>query len=261
MGDHMKVQFLGTGTSSGVPVIGCTCKVCSSKDPKDYRKRCSLLLTFNNINILIDAGPDIRTQLLSIKLQKIDAILITHSHYDHVIGLDELRPITEKNNISLPIYSDLLTYKGIKIFFSYLFLDKPLQLGGGLTKFTHHLIEAFSSFYIQDILIEPLQVYHGKLPILGYKIGSLAYLTDVKTLPSDTINKIKNIDTLIISCLRPKLHSTHINIKEMLPLVTLINPRRCFLIHMTHDLLHQEWVDLLPNHIHPAYDHLEILIP
>lgn len=256
----MKLRFLGTGTSSGVPVIGCPCKVCTSPNPKDYRLRTSAYLMINNKTLLIDAGPDIRTQLLTNHIKSFDAILITHAHYDHVIGLDELRPITNKQKSALPIYSDSNTFVGIKNFFSYLFDKNPLQLGGGLTQFEHHSIQAFEPFYISDIFIEPLQIYHGILPILGYKIQNLAYLTDVKTLPSKTIKAITKIDTLIINCLRPKSHSTHINIKEMLDLVSEIQPRICYLVHMGHDLLHQEWIERLPKYIIPAHDQLEITI-
>ncbi|MGL4388889.1 MAG: MBL fold metallo-hydrolase [Brevinema sp.] len=253
----MQLTFLGTGTSSGIPVIGCTCKVCLSSNPKNKRKRTAALISVGTKNILIDAGPDIRQQLLEHHISFIDALLITHAHYDHIIGLDELRPLTFQR--SLPIFTEKSVHNQLKKIFSYIFLD-PLQVGGGITSISVEEIDTNKIFSYDDINITPLRVYHGQLSILGFKINNLAYLTDVKTLPNQTIVSIKNIDTLVISCLREKTHETHLNIEEMLKLVQQINPRICYLVHMDHSLSHEEWTKILPTNIIVSHDDLKINI-
>ena len=255
----MKLTFLGTGTSSGVPVIGCSCKVCLSSDPKDTRLRCSALLEIGDQVILIDAGPDVRIQLLHHRIQRIDSILITHSHFDHVIGLDELRPFSW--HYPMPLYSDIPSFKDIKRVFEYLFNNTNIQIGGGLTQFIPHTIEHYQEFSIEKTQILPLLVMHGRLPITGYKIGELAYLTDVKTLPQKTIDSVKGVHTLVLDCLRLKKHSTHINLEEALALIEQIQPQNTYFIHMNHELSHQEWTDLLPPNVHVAYDNQQLNIP
>ncbi|MDK2818594.1 MAG: MBL fold metallo-hydrolase [Spirochaetota bacterium] len=254
----MKLTFLGTGTSSGVPVIGCACKVCLSKDPKDSRLRCAALLETNTERILIDSGPDIRTQLLRYNIQSLSAILITHSHFDHIMGLDELRPFSWYK--ALELYADSSALKDIKRVFSYIFDNTNIQIGGGLTQFKDIIIEHYQTFYINDITITPLLVMHGKLPITGYKINNLAYLTDVKSLPIETLQQIQNIDTLVINCLRIQTHNTHLNLEEVLKLTQQIQAKKTYLIHMNHELSHQNWCDILPTNIHVAYDGLTISI-
>ena len=255
----MKLTFLGTGTSSGVPVIGCTCNVCLSKDPKDTRLRCTALLEIDEERILIDAGPDIRTQLLKHKIQYLSSILITHSHFDHIMGLDELRPFTWHK--ALDLYADAPSLKDIKRVFSYIFDNTNLQIGGGLTQFNDIVIEHYKDFYTHNILIKPLLVMHGRLPITGYKINNLAYLTDVKTLAPETLQEVQGIDTLVINCLRLRPHSTHIHLEEALDFIQQIQAKKTYFIHMNHELSHQEWSDLLPENVYVAYDDLEITIP
>lgn len=253
----IKLTFLGTGTSSGIPMLGCKCSVCTSKDPKDTRQRCAVILSTNKHNLLIDAGPDIKNQLITHNITHIDALFITHSHYDHMIGIDELRPLSFDK--AIPLFSDKHTLLQIKHIFDYLF-KQPLQKGGGLTQLTINEVEAYQEYKLFGHSIVPVSILHGQMPIIGFKIDNLAYLTDVKTLPNQTIETIKNIDTLIISCLRKNLHETHINIEEMIEFVHKINPRICYTIHMNHELSHQEWSNLLPKNIIPAYDGLEINI-
>ncbi|MGL5956059.1 MAG: MBL fold metallo-hydrolase [Brevinema sp.] len=253
----MKLTFLGTGTSSGVPIIGCSCSVCLSKDPRDNRLRCSALLSIQDQNILIDAGPDIRQQLLKHHIQSLDTVLVTHSHFDHIAGLDELRPFSWYHDLKL--FADPKTMSDIKRMFPYIFDQTNIQLGGGLTQFCEDTVSHYQEFSIQGIPILPLLVMHGRLAITGYKIGGLTYLTDVKTLPSETITAIKGTDTLILDCLRLNPHPTHLNLKEALNLMELIQARKTYFIHMDHTLSHQEWEDLIPSHV--AYDGLEIHIP
>ncbi|MGL4676077.1 MAG: MBL fold metallo-hydrolase [Brevinema sp.] len=253
----MKLTFLGTGTSSGVPIIGCACSVCLSKDPRDTRLRCVALLSIQNRYILIDAGPDIRQQLLKNRIQSLDAVLVTHSHFDHIAGLDELRPLSWAHHLEL--FTDSHTMSDIKRMFPYIFDQTNLQLGGGITRFYDHIISHYQEFNLQGISILPLLVMHGRLAITGYKIGGLAYLTDVKTLPLETITAIQGIDTLVLDCLRIAFHPTHINLTEALNLIQLIQPKKTYFIHMDHELSHQEWEELIPGHV--AYDGLEIFIP
>lgn len=255
----MKLTFLGTGTSSGVPVIGCTCKVCLSKDPCDKRLRCAALLEIEDNMFLLDAGPDIRAQLIYHKIQRLDAILITHSHFDHIIGLDELRPFSWHKE--LPLYVTQDSFADIRRIFQYLFDNTNIQIGGGLTRLIPHMIVPYQEFTINKIKFMPLLVMHGKLPIIGYKIGDLAYLTDVKTLRSETINQVRGIHTLVLNCLRIKPHSTHVNLEEALALIDIIKPKQCYFIHMNHELSHQEWTDILPQNIYAAYDNLTLTIP
>lgn len=251
----MKLFFLGTGTSSGIPIIGCSCKVCLSRDSRDKRFRCSMLLTYNNKNILIDAGPDIRQQFLKFRIQYINSILITHSHYDHITGLDELRPFTIHNNINL--FAEKHTMNDVKRVFPYIFDQTNIQLGGGITQFNDQIID-LEPFQIDDLTIEPIRILHGRLPIVGYKIGKVAYLTDVKTLPQESLQQLQGIEILILSCLRLKQHPTHLNLDEAIKYINIINPKKTFFIHMDHSLSHAEWKKHLPENVYVAYDGLEI---
>ncbi len=252
----MKLTFLGTGTSSGIPIIGCTCKVCLSKDFRDKRQRCATLLQIGDQNILIDGGPDIRNQLIKERVQYIDGVIITHSHFDHVFGLDDLRPFTFNNNI--PLYADSNSMKDIKKVFPYIFDQTNVQIGGGLTQFDDIIVNPYEEFKIDDTTVLPLSIMHGRLPILGYKIGNLAYLTDVKTLPEKTIQMIQGVDTLVLNCLRPRLHPTHLNFDEALNYIKQINPKRTYFIHMDHEISHQEWENILPDNVYVSYDGLQI---
>ncbi len=254
----MKLTFLGTGTSSGIPIIGCVCSVCLSKNQKDKRQRCATLLQIDDQNILIDGGPDIRNQLIKERIQYLDGVIITHSHFDHVFGLDDLRPFTFNSNI--PLYAEECSMKDIKKIFPYIFDQTNLQIGGGLTQFTDILVEPYKEFDIDGTTILPLAVMHGRLPILGYKIGNLAYLTDVKTLPEQTIQAIKGVDTLVLNCLRLRPHPTHLNLEEALAYIEQIQPKHTYFIHMDHDISTKTWEQLLPSHITLAYDGLQITI-
>ncbi|MGL5722382.1 MAG: MBL fold metallo-hydrolase, partial [Brevinema sp.] len=225
----MQLRFLGTGTSSGIPVLGCVCDVCLSQDPRDRRYRCAGLLSIGDKRILIDAGPEIRLALIEAQTRYLDGILITHEHFDHVAGLDDFRPFSWHRPLN--IYSLSRTLAAIKRQLPYLFDDTPIQVGGGLTQFLLNPVEPLQPFTCVGLEIVPIAVMHGRLPIIGWKIGQLAYLTDVKVLPQESIDAVKGVDTLVISCLRKTPHNTHINLEEALSLIKQIQPRVAYFIH------------------------------
>lgn len=252
----MKIKFLGTGTSQGVPIIGLDHPVCFSENPKDKRLRCSALITTDeNKKILIDCGPDFRQQMLNNQENKVDAILLTHEHNDHMIGLDDLRPIIFQNGKNMPIYCLKRTADEIKERFPYAFAEEKYP---GAPSFDLHLIDG--ELEIENILITPIHIFHHKLPILGYKIKNLAYITDGSAIPNSETEKLKNLDILIINCLRKKnSHPAHFILPEILDLVNELKPKKTYLTHMSHLIgFHDETEMELPNHIRLAYDGLEI---
>ncbi|MGL5253874.1 MAG: MBL fold metallo-hydrolase [Brevinema sp.] len=255
----MQLRFLGTGTSSGIPVLGCVCDVCLSNDPRDRRYRCASLLYIDDKRFLIDAGPEIRLSLIEARVQSVDGILITHEHFDHLAGLDDFRPFSWYK--PLEVYSLPRTLETIKRQLYYLFDDTPLQVGGGLTQLNLHSVTPLQPIFCAGEEILPIPVMHGQLPIVGWKIRQLAYLTDVKTLPQESIDAIRGVDTLVISCLRKTVHSTHINLEEALHYIEQIKPRVSYLIHMNHEVKHSIWEKELPEGVFLAYDGLEITIP
>lgn len=248
----MTVKFLGSGTSTGVPQIGCSCQVCSSTNPKDKRLRASILIQSEGNNLIIDAGPDLRQQLLPLNLEKIDGILLTHEHYDHVGGLDDVRPFGK-----VMIYGETNVLTTIRRNMPYCF---DVRNYPGVPKIQLKEITT-SSFKINDIEIQPVRVMHAKLPILGYRIGKLAYLTDVKTIPEESFELLKDLDVLIISSLRIEEHFSHANLEESMEFVKRINPGETYFIHMSHDMgLHEEINASLPGKIQLSYDGLSLKI-
>lgn len=251
------ITFLGTGTSTGVPQIRCSCPTCSSNDPHDKRLRASALINYKDKNILIDCGPDFRTQMLSVGSPDLNAVLLTHSHYDHVGGLDDLRPYCADS--LFPIYCRQDVSDDLHARLPYCF---NVGLKPGVPHYDIHVIDPSRSFDIDDIQVTPLPVMHAKLPILGYRIGSLAYITDCKTMPESTIDLIKNIDTLVINALRPTPHFSHLSLTQALDLIKIINPRRAFLTHMSHGTPpHAIARTLLPDNVSFAHDMLSITFP
>ena len=252
----MKLKFLGTGTSQGVPVIGSNHPVCLSKHPKDKRLRCSALITTDeNKKLLIDCGPDFRQQMLSNQEKKIDAVLITHEHNDHVIGLDDLRPIIFENQKNMPIYCHTRTAKEICSRFSYAF--SKIKYPGSPSFNIHHIT---NPFYIDKTLITPINVLHNQLPILGFKIKNLAYLTDTSFIPNEEIEKLLDLDILIINCLRKENpHPAHFILPDILKIIQNLKPKTTYLTHLSHLIgFHEETENELPQNIHLAYDGLEI---
>ena len=252
----MKIKFLGTGTSQGVPVIGCTCAVCVSQDTKNKRLRSSALIKISNKNILIDTGPDLRQQALKNKINKIDYVLYTHAHRDHVSGIDELRSFNFIQKKSIKAYGNKELVNQLKNDYSYIFSDFKYP---GLPEV--ELNKVNKNFYLDDIEIIPIKVKHHKLNILGYRIGNLTYITDAKTINDNQLKKINGSQILVINCLQIKEHLSHLNMEEVLSLIKKIEVKKVYLIHISHNLgLHDEINKSLPDNIELAYDNLEIIL-
>lgn len=249
----IKIKFLGTGTSTGNPEIGCTCKVCKSTDPKDHRLRASVIVRTNDKNILIDCGPDFRQQILTEPFKKLDAVLITHEHYDHVGGLDDLRPFSRFGDV--PVFAENYVADTLRRRIPYCFqeIKYPGVPNISLTEIENR------SFDIEGLSITPIRVLHHELPIFGYRIQNFAYLTDLKTIPEEEYAKLKNLDILVIDALRIEPHLSHENLEEALSQIRKIAPQKAYLIHMSHHMgLHHEVEKNLPENVFLSYDGLEI---
>lgn len=252
----MRLTFLGTGTSKGVPEVGCTCPTCLSTDPRDKRLRVSVLIETNEARILIDCGPDLRTQMLGIPFDRLDGVLLTHEHYDHTGGIDDLRPFGIFGDID--VYADDLTHRHLRERLPYFFRE---VLYPGVPRLLFHTVQPYAPFTIKDVEVTPLQVMHGQLPILGFRIGALGFVTDMTDAPEETLALLTNIDTLIIGALRRKPHATHQTIDEAIEVARRVGARETYLIHMNHEAgLHAETDATLPEHVHLAYDGLTIEI-
>ena len=247
--------FLGTGTSNGVPVLGCSCDGGTSKDPRDNRLRTSALLETEKTRIVIDSGPDFRQQMLPQPFRKIDGLLITHIHYDHVGGIDDVRPYCALGDIE--VYANENTCNGLRHNFPYCFTDNPYP---GVPKLNPHSIQPHVRFMIGDIEVMPISVMHGELPILGYRFGKLAYITDMKTIKDEELPYLEGIETLVVNALRwEREHHSHQLISEAIDFSRKIGAKRTYLTHLTHKIgLHEEAQKLLPNDVFFAYDGLKI---
>lgn len=251
----MKLTFLGTGTSCGVPVVGCDCWVCKSNDPRDKRLRTSALLETETTRILIDCGPDFREQMLRVPYKKIDGVLLTHIHYDHVGGLDDLRPFCAFGDID--VYANAATERALHQTMPYVFAE---HLYPGVPKLRLHAVEPHREFRIGDINIIPLTVMHKDMPILAFRFGSMAYITDMKTIPDSERKVLEGVETLIVNALRfePEHHS-HMLVDEAIDFAQSIGARKVYFIHTTHDIgLHDEANSRLPEGFVFAYDQLTI---
>lgn len=251
----MIVKFLGTGTSGGVPMIGCKCDVCHSNDPHNKRFRSSVWIQVNNVSLIIDTGPDFRSQALINNIENVDAVLITHFHRDHVAGLDDIKPFCYKNKKPMPIFANDLTVEIIRNEFSYAFSDLKYE---GIPEFITEEIDEHE-FYFNNILIQPIPVFHYKLPVFGFRIGNFSYITDAKTIPTESYSLLKDLDVLVINALRRTDHFSHFSLAEALTEIEKINPKKAFLTHIGHQLgKHVDVEQELPKNVHLAYDGLTI---
>ena len=247
----MRITFLGTGTSCGVPVIGCQCKVCQSTDPKDKRLRCSILVETDSTRILVDAGPDFRQQILPQPFRRIDAILVTHSHYDHMGGMDDIRPYCQFGEMN--VYADAIARKGMLEMLPYCFAEHRYP---GVPQIGLHEICAGNPFTIGDISVMPIRVMHGKLPILGFRFGTFAYITDMKYIEDDQMPLLEGVETLCVNALRfDKPHHSHQLVDDAIAFARRVGAKRTLLTHMCHDVgLHEEVNKILPEGFELAFD-------
>ncbi len=254
----MKIVMLGSGTSQGVPIIGCKCKTCLSNNPKDKRLRASVFIEHNGLKILIDSSIDFRQQLLRENITDLDAILFTHHHVDHIFGLDDLRQINQRLNKWVDIYGNKMTLDEIKTTFRYA-LDEELisYMAVPLIRFNYLNNNIFR---IKDSEITPIEVWHGRIKIYGYRIDKFAYITDCSNIPDSEFYKIENLDLLIINSLRRAPHPTHFNLEQAVRIAQKAKPKRAFFTHITHDLNHDETNKTLPEGIELGYDGLKIEI-
>lgn len=263
----MKITFLGTGTSQGIPIIGSDHPVCHSKDSRDKRLRVSLLLEWDDYNYVIDCGPDFRQQMLHTLSRKrtthnepapLHGILFTHEHADHVAGLDDIRPYVFIGG-DMPIYAHKRVLDTLELRFEYIFTTKNRYPGAPSVQSNE--VKNNSPFVLGNLEVHPIEVYHGKLQVFGYRLDSIAYLTDVKTISSEEIEKLKGLKILILSCLREKEHKTHLNLEEALLLIEKIQPKQAYLTHISHHFgFHAEVEKKLPQNVFLAYDGLTLTV-
>jgi len=252
----MKIRFLGTGTSHGIPVIGCRCAVCTSSDPRDERLRASVLVESGSVRVLIDAGPEFRIQALRAGITRLDAVLLTHSHADHLHGLDDVRPLTR--DAALSVYASADSVAEVKDRFAYIF--NPRQTGGGLPDIRLETLQDDESFTVSGVSITPLPAFHGRIPVMGYRIGSFAYLTDVSSIPASTLERMQGLEVLVLGALRHRSHPTHFTIAEACDVIRVLKPETAYLTHICHEVSHAGLCSELPVGVFPAYDGLDLIL-
>jgi phosphoribosyl 1,2-cyclic phosphate phosphodiesterase len=249
-----RLTVLGSGTSMGVPTIGCDCAVCRSSDPRDRRTRPSVLLEYNDKIVLIDTTPDFREQAIREHIRNIDAVLYTHTHADHILGIDDLRPLSFRRPEKIPLYAQPEAAKFIRNMFSYIF-DAEYKYGGLARvelKPISGAVELFGARF------EPIKVIHGDTEIIGYRFGSAAYLTDFSEIPEESFSRLNDLDILFLDALRHKPHPTHSTVDNSLRAVERVKPKRAFFTHICHDLPHEATNATLPPHVRLSYDGMKL---
>ena len=253
-----RLTFLGTGTSHGVPMIGCTCAVCQSSDPRDNRTRPSIYIEVDDgPAVLVDTSTDLRQQALMRKVHRVDAILFTHSHADHVMGFDEVRRFNALSGQPIPAYADARTSADLRRMFSYVF-DLPQDKGGGIPQLTLSTIDG--AFNVAGLRVQPVPLMHGSRPVLGFRFGACAYLTDCNAIPERSWSLLEDLDVLVLDALRHRPHPTHFTVAQALAVVDRLKPRRTYFTHICHDLAHAATNQALPASVELAYDGLALTI-
>jgi phosphoribosyl 1,2-cyclic phosphate phosphodiesterase len=250
----LKITILGSGTSHGVPMIGCLCRVCTSTDPRDKRTRPSIVVGIGERNILIDTSPELRLQLVANGILHIDSVLYTHGHADHVHGVDDLRRFNEQIHGPVPVYGDRDLLKDLERRFPYIFAHQ--FVGGGIPSLELHEITGPFDLYGQHIV--PVPVWHGRTPVLGFRFGRFAYVTDTSEIPEQSMALLGGLDVLILDALRIEPHPTHFNFAQALEVVSILRPKRTYFTHLTHTTLHAETEPTLPEGVFLAYDGLRL---
>ncbi len=252
----MKLTFLGTGTSTGVPSIGCECETCVSEDPRDKRLRVSIIIEHAGKSLLVDTSSDFRQQALRYGLKRLDGVLITHCHADHIFGLDDIRPMNFRFG-ALGVFANERAWVDIRRIFKYIF--EPSHFGGGLPQVIPHTVFAGAPFCLGEQLeVTPLEVIHGRLPVLAYRFNDFAYATDLSEIPSETMAALGGLDVLVLDCLRFKEHPTHLWVDKALEYVERLKPGRAYFTHMAHDVKHARDSARLPKGVEFAYDGLSV---
>jgi len=249
------VTFLGTGTSQGVPVIGCDCQVCRSLNPADNRLRSSVHISVDDKSIVIDTGPDFRQQMLRQKIRFLDAVLFTHHHKDHIAGMDDIRSFNFLLKKAIPVFANEITKEQLINEFSYVF--EPNGYGGAPRILLHEIQK--EPFYFEDLKIIPVEVYHDKLPVFGYRIGDFSYITDANFISDDALAKVYGSRALVLNALQKKSHPSHFTLTQALEQIDRINPEKAYLTHISHNMgLHDAVSKDLPDNVYLAYDGLKL---
>jgi phosphoribosyl 1,2-cyclic phosphate phosphodiesterase len=251
----MRITFLGTGTSNGIPVIGCRCPVCRSDDPRDHRTRTSAVVEANGTVMLIDTSPELRLQALANDVTHIDAVLYTHAHADHVAGFDELRSFNYLSQSRLHVYADAFTGGILQDRFSYAF-EHPFPFFGGKPDLDLHIFEG--PFEVGAARVVPFHVSHGRWTVTGFRFGRLVYLTDAKVVPDSAVDAMRGAEVLVINALRDRPHPVHLSIPEALAVITEVGPERAYITHLSHDVPHAATSETLPAGVELAYDGLVV---
>lgn len=253
----MKLTFLGTGTSQGVPVVACQCPVCLSESPKDKRLRASVMIETESLCLVVDAGPDFRQQMLMHKVRHLNGILLTHEHTDHIFGLDDIRAFNWVQKQPTDIYAEERVQVAIRRVFDYVFAHYQYP---GIPQMHLHLLEN-KSFMIGDLEVQPIRGFHYKLPVFGFRFGKLAYVTDVNRLDHEEIDKLRGLDVLVLNALRKDEHISHYNLQQALEVIAEVKPGKAYLTHLSHQMgFHNEVQEELPENVYLAYDGLQLMV-
>lgn len=255
--DSVKITVLGSGTSVGVPTVGCHCAVCTSADPRDNRLRPSILISYGGHNVLVDATPDFRAQALRARIDHLDAVLFTHSHADHILGLDDVRPFNFRQKGQIPIFAAPDTMEVIQRVYQYIF--DGVKKESNVPQLSVHLLDG-AAFDLFGLEFRPVPILHGSATIYGFRFGAAAYLTDHSDIPESSMAQLCGLDVLFLDALRYKPHPTHSTVDRSIQTVEKLCPRRAFFTHISHDLGHQRAESMLPTNVRLAYDGLEILV-